>query len=164
MTDQAEWVNYVKIQTGLGMLKSSVLISLLVTVILSSTPSLANSGAEAAEQGQEAGASVSFLLQGSGKFTYDGITYKPFVFKIICQGEGSCSGSSMEIGGSKIPVNIVSYSHNIDRKVILLESDRIQCSVYDLGSGGEGEKMVFNCMRPLGSGISFDAIKQERQS
>ncbi|MDE1830267.1 MAG: hypothetical protein KGI25_08090 [Thaumarchaeota archaeon] len=100
----------------------------------------------------------SFLLKGKGRFTIDGRMYKDFVFNIVCNSEGHCTNSSIIIENSTIPVSSISYSTVGGQMILSIESGKLSCSVFDLGPAREGESVVFDCLRPYGSGISFDAL------
>lgn len=140
------------------MLKNIILFSLLLMISLSQYQGPITPTANAATV---SGAEPFFHLQGSGGFTIDGSVYRNFTFNIVCKMENDCTGSYVDIGGLHVPVSIVSYSTIDGSRVILVESKSLQCNVFDLGPSKTGERVVFDCMRPLGSGISTDALLQE---
>lgn len=99
----------------------------------------------------------SFLLKGKGRFTLDGRAYKPFSFDISCSKDGTCPESAMTIGDSTIYVTSVYHSSADGEGTISLGSDHLRCTVFDLGQAIDGEGVVFDCLKPYGSGISMNA-------
>ncbi|MGH2612565.1 MAG: hypothetical protein ACRDFB_05895 [Rhabdochlamydiaceae bacterium] len=139
-------------------MKNIILFSLLLMMSLSQAQSPVTPAADAATV---AVAEPFFHLQGSGGFTIDGSEYRHFAFYIVCKTGDDCMGSYIDIGGLHVPVTMVSYSTIDGSRVILVESSSLQCNVFDFGSTKTSEMVVFDCLRPFGSGISTDALLQE---
>ncbi|MDE1862117.1 MAG: fibronectin type III domain-containing protein [Thaumarchaeota archaeon] len=115
-----------------------------------------------AANGQDA--EQAFVFSGRGNFTYDGLAYIPFGFSTSCQKlSGYCTDSWMDIGGSRILASGF-YSGTSDAPMISLNSYQLSCKLYGiqgLFSRGQNE-VVFECTKPLGSGISdFRVIPQK---
>ncbi|MGI0062941.1 MAG: hypothetical protein ACREBA_10870, partial [Nitrosotalea sp.] len=75
--------------------------------------------------------------------------------------EGNCGTSSMNMENSRIQVS-TAYNYTINgNQAIMLDSKNLQCSMLDLGPAKAGERVVFNCLKPFGSGISSNAVLEQ---
>ncbi|MDE2590602.1 MAG: fibronectin type III domain-containing protein, partial [Patescibacteria group bacterium] len=99
----------------------------------------------------------TILLSGNGNFTYNGQEYIPFGFSTSCQtASGYCTDSWMYIGGSRTSANAILYSNTDKSPMISFYSQQLECDGYDMSHflSGSKNKVVFECTKPLGSGIS----------
>ncbi|MGI0046924.1 MAG: fibronectin type III domain-containing protein [Nitrosotalea sp.] len=113
---------------------------------------------------QEGPVQPALILAGSGNFTYNGKDYRPFDFKIECQADGYCGSSSIVIDNSTMSVYGYFDPTAEGNPVISLYSQNLQCNVHDLGQVRQvtSHEVVFNCLEPFASGISFDAVLTHR--
>ncbi|MDE1862288.1 MAG: hypothetical protein KGI33_05180 [Thaumarchaeota archaeon] len=129
--------------------------SLLVVLVACSPSGLAVAQPALEKAG---GHEYSFLLRGTGGFTVDGKNFSHFEFNIVCRTEGDCTGSEIILGRVGIQVGTAAYSASGGQSRISVESESLKCDVFDLGPANAGERVVFDCLQPYGSGISADAV------
>gem|GEM_PF-6647357 len=119
---------------------------------------IATGGAAPPRQGANPMPVIAF--SGNGTFTFDGHAYEPFNFDIKCRSDGECTDSSMDIGNSTLPVGLASYYDNGGSHEVSLYSKNLACNVTYLNQTDSSSRLVFNCLHPFGSGMSY-AVGQD---